>query len=148
MTNIEREQILVASILDDPKAKWGPNVSTALAYAPDYWESVEAKPIAWAIVQFHVKGKIPDRLEIQAYLNKGAGGWFPEVSKFIEHPTFGPSNALPMSCAETVAGELLPGYRDKQIRKTIGEAWEKLQRTPSAAREVAATLKYQLEAWV
>jgi hypothetical protein len=53
-----------------------------------------------------------------------------------------------MSCAETVAGELLPGYRDKQIRKTIGEAWEKLQRTPSAAREVAATLKYQLEAWV
>jgi hypothetical protein len=140
MTNIEREQILVASILDDPKAKWGPNVSTALAYAPDYWESVEARDIAQRIVMCHVKGVEPSPGAV-----KKINGWIHVT--WINHPTFSSSNSLPMSCAETVAGELLPGYRDKQIRKTIGDAWEKLQRTPEKAKEVAATLKHQLEAW-
>ena len=140
MTNIEREQILVASILDDPKAKWGPNVSTALAYAPDYWESVEAAKLAEGIVFCFVKNQNPWPSMVRSKV-----GW--DYVQCFQHPIFGPSNALPMSCAETVAGELLPGYRDKQIRKTIGDAWEKLQRTPERAREVAATLKHQLEAW-
>ena len=140
MTHIEREQCLVASLLEDPHWKWGPNVSTALTHW-ERWESVESKPIAKIILELGVKGKAASRSMVQPHLNDDEWNW-------MKYPIFTACNSLPSSCLESLVEPLLPLYRDKQIREVIGDAYQQLIDKPEVAVEVARRLREELEACV
>lgn len=97
--------------------------------------------VAKGIVSCHMENINPSRFFVQDALGKEYGKW-------VNHPDYGPIYAFPESCWETLAMDILPLYRNKQIKATIGEAWSRLHTHPHEALVVAQQLKNRLEAWI
>jgi len=130
MTIAKKECVVVASVLMDD-GKPGPNICTALAYAPTYWESPEAGKLAEAIVKVVGRGFRPSATMVKAMLEECYKPW-------IDHPTF--KDGLPLSCAESVAAELLPVYRRRRIAAAIADAYQAVIEHPESTVKVARAL--------
>lgn len=135
MTQSEKECCLVASILECPTAKLGPNACTALA-SWVYWSSPEASKLAEAIGKVIGRGKVPSRAMVRAVVELQYVDW-------VSHSSFMAS--LPVSCLETLAGELLPGYHRKRVMGVISEAYSKCLNWPHDATDIARQLHRELE---
>lgn len=92
---VEGEAIVVTTVLDNPVAKLPPNICTALAYAPDFWDSVEAREIARGINYAMRKGRPTHRAVVKTFMAE-------EYRKWLEHPMFVES-WLPLGLAEVEA---------------------------------------------
>jgi len=130
MTITKKECVIVASVLLDD-GKPGPNVCTALAYAPTYWESPEAAKLAEAIVKVVARRFRPSAPMVRAAVDPQYCGW-------IDHPMF--RDGLPLSCAESVAAELLPVYRRRRIAAAIADAYQAVVEQPESTVKVAKGL--------
>ena len=131
------ECVLVGSVLENPTAKLGPNICTALAYAPEYWDSVEAAKVAEGINKC-----IRDRRPTHPSLVKW-GTLDREYRDWVDHPMF--KDTLPLSCMEPDAIRLVERYHCKRIVAAIAKAYEKLIDKPELAKEVGLDLKLKLE---
>jgi len=130
MTIAKKECVIVASVLlDDGKPEM--NVCTALAYAPTYWESPEAAKLAEAMLRCTRHGWKIGPETVRNMLNK-------EYRPWLDHPTF--KDGLPLSCAESVAAELLPVYRRRRIAAAIADAYQAVVEHPEATVKVAKGL--------
>jgi hypothetical protein len=138
MTIERREQIIVASCLTD-HGKLGPCIATALAYAPTYWESVEAGRLAEGIGKVLRRGFVPSLAMIKAMTE-------PEYRPWIDHPTF--KDGLPLSCAEEEARVLLPHYQAKRLVAVVGKCYQEMLDKPDKAPLWALHLKLELGALV
>ena len=134
--SVELECVLVASVFENPTIKPGPNMSTALAYAPDYWDSVEAGIVAGGIREATKRGRPTHRKVVEFILNPLYRGW-------LNHPMF--KEGLPLSCIEPEAMKLVRRYHCKRIVATIQKAAEALIDHPEKARQVGMDLKLKLE---
>jgi len=139
MNIVATEQILVASVLTNG-AKPGPCLCTAIAYAPDYWESPEAGKLAQAIGRVFKRGFRASPPMVKAMCE-------PEYRAWLSHPTFGSHNALPLSCAEEEARVLIRHYQNQRILDTISDAYEQVIDHPEKALEVARGLHVALGEW-
>ena len=134
--SIELECVLVSTVLENPTAKLGPNICTALAYAPEYWDSVEAGVVATAINR-----AIRERRPTHPVVIKGM--LVPEYVEWVDHPMF--KDALPLSCMEPEALWLVERYHRKRIVNTIATAYQQLIDKPELAKEVGRELVVKLE---
>jgi len=130
MTISKKECVIVASVLLDD-GKPGPNVCTALAYAPTYWESPEAAKLAEAMLRCTRHGWRVTAENVRIMADK-------EYRPWIDHPTF--KDGLPLSCAESVAAELLPVYRRRRIAAAIADAYQAVIEHPESTVNVAKGL--------
>lgn len=133
------ECVLVSTILDNPTAKWGPNVCTCLAYAPEFWDSVEARIVAHAICRVLKEGRPTHPVVIKRTLSMLSR----EYADWVDHPMF--KDALPPSCIEHEVFPLIERYHSKRIVATIAQAYEKLIDKPELAKEVGRELVVKLE---
>jgi hypothetical protein len=136
MTTITKECVLVASIFDNPTGKFGASLCTALAHW-EWWESVECKILAQAIVTCMDKQKIPSRSFVRPQLREDYRDW-------PFHPMFGATNALSLELADHEAASLLPIYRNKRIVGAINKAYSDTLEHPEKARAIAASLSQTL----
>ncbi len=136
MTHTQRECIVVASVLSSPEAKPGPNVCTVLAHWP-YFESPEASKVAEAVTVCIRKGWATHRKTVM----KLAGVY----KEWTNHPMFSDHNALPLSCAESAALELIPVYRNKRIVELVGRHYQQMIDKPEKTREISLALRLALE---
>lgn len=134
--SVDLECTLVASVFESPLAKLGPNMCTALAYAPDYWDSVEAGIVAGGVREAMKRRRPTHPKVVEQMLNPLYRAW-------VNHPMF--SQGLPLSCMEVDALRLVANYHDKRIVATIQKAAEVLIDHPEKAREVARELRAKLE---
>ena len=129
MTITKSECVIVASVLLDD-GKPGPNVCTALGFW-NYWESPEAAKLAEAMLWCHKKGWKVSPENVRCALSK-------EYQPWIDHPTF--KDGLPLSCAESVAAELLPVYRRRRLAAAIADAYQAVVEHPESTVKVAKEL--------
>ena len=128
----QREEWVVASLLDNLDKPWGPNLCTALAQT-DYWQNPIALRIARAIHQSRdnlTKTGISIRID-------------PADAMWLMHPSF--MNGLPLDLAEYEAYDLCVYYRGKRLERLIGEALQKLKDHPEHGKCVAESLRSALE---
>lgn len=130
------ECVLVSTILDNPTTKWGPNVCTCLAYAPEFWDSVEARIVAEGINKVIREGRPTHPAVVKGKLLTG-------YQDFLNHPMF--KDALPLSCIEHEVFPLIERYHNKRIVNTIATAYQQLIDKPELARGVGLDLKIHLE---
>ena len=130
------ECILVSSCLDNPTARFGPNICTALAYAPEFWDSVEAGKLAEAINKIIRQGRPTHPMVVRGKLETQYVEW-------VNHNVF--KDALPLSCMEPEALRLVERYHNKRIVATIARAYEKLIDKPELAKEVGPDLVLKLQ---
>ena len=130
------ECVLVSSCLDNPTAKLGPNICTALAYAPEFWDSVEARILASGINKAIREGRPTHPTIVRRNVLSAYRDW-------VDHPMF--KDGLPLSCMEPEALLLVERYHNKRIVATIAQAYEKLIDKPELAKEVGFDLKLKLE---
>ena len=130
MTIAKKECVVVASVIMED-GKLGPNVCSALAYAPTYWESPEASKLAEVIIRVIRRGFKPSAPMIKAITDS-------EYRPWIDHPMF--RDGLPLSCAESVAAELLPMYRRRRIAAAIADAYQAVIEHPESTVKVAKGL--------
>src|SRR5512138_1547847 len=100
MTTIQKEQVVCASIMDYPGAKLSPALCTVIAYWPMF-DSVEASKVGEGIAKCLDKGWRPAPRLVALNLE-------PQYKHWTRHPVF--KDSLPLSCAESVALDLLPHY--------------------------------------
>ena len=129
------ECVLVSTILDNPTAKWGPNVCTCLAYAPEFWDSVEARIVAEGINKVR-KTRPTHPVVVKQHVP-------PECMDWLYHPMF--KDTLPPSCIEHEVFPLIERYHSKRIVNTIANAYQQLIDKPELAREVGRELVVKLE---
>lgn len=134
--SVELECTLVASLFDYPTEKPGPNMSMAIGFAPEFWESVEAGFVANGIKEAMNRGRPTYRKAVEFLLN-------PLYRPWVNHPMF--SQGLPFSCMEQDCEMLVRHYHDKRIHLEIQKAAEVLIDHPEKAREVGMDLKLKLE---
>lgn len=130
------ECVLVSSVLENPTARFGPYICTALAYAPDYWDSVEARVLAEAINKAIREGRPTHPTVVKRNLISAYRDW-------VDHPMF--KDALPLSSMEPEALLLVERYHTKRIVTTIANAYQKLIDKPELAKEVGRELVVKLE---
>ena len=130
------ECVLVGSVLENPTAKLGPNICTTLAYAPEYWDSVEAGVVATAINRALREGRPTHPSVVKRMLSPEYQGW-------TDHPMF--KDTLPLSCMEPDAFRLVERYHCKRIVAAIAKAYEKLIDKPELAKEVGLDLVVNLQ---
>ena len=125
----QREEWVVASLLDNLDKPWGPNICTAIAHG-DYWQNPVARHIARALeVCCHEN---PTLANISRILG-------PEYAPWLRHPTFY-ENGLPLDLAEYEAHDLCVFYRGKRLERIIGDALTKVQEHPEQGKCVAQSL--------
>lgn len=138
-TAVMRERLVVASLLDAPDAKPGPNIATALAHAPMWWEDAAAGNIAEAIRKC---GGRPHTIPLVAeYLQIVDHRW-------LFHSAFNNSNALSMELAEHEAFDLLARYRGKRLAAAVSDAYDKITNHPEKAQQLARALINTLKEFV
>lgn len=136
-----REKLVIASLLDSPDAKPGPNISTALAHAPTWWEDPVSGRLAEAIRVCGVLGRPHTSPLVAEHLIKADRQW-------LFHPSFNPANALPIEIAEVEALDLLVSYRGKRLAAAVNDAYDKITTHPEKARELARALINTLKEFV
>lgn len=130
------ECVLISSVLENPTAKFGPNICTALAYAPKFWDSVEAAKVAEGINVAMRNDRPTHPIVVRSYVE-------PDFQQWMDHPMF--KDGLPLSCVEPEAIRLVERYHNKRIVATIANAYEKLIDKPQLAKELGMDLKLKLE---
>lgn len=135
-----RERCIVASILCAPDAKWGPNISTAIAYATVhcFWDDATAAHLAQAIGACVHSGRPPTPVTVAEHVE-------PDMIQWLSHPDFGDKQAIPMALAEVEALTLVKRYLGKRFQVMIGAAWNESRQHPERVRDMAAKLKVKLE---
>lgn len=126
-----REEWIVASLLNE-RGDWGPNLCTAIAYAPRWWENPVAGRIAEAIAKCAdnpTKGNVSLKLG-------------PEDAMWLLHPTF--MNGLPLDLAEYEALELVKLYHSKRLMDIVGKAYTEAREHPEWATLIARKLRVDL----
>lgn len=136
MTTTKLEQVLCASVMDDHTAKLSPVICTALAYAPEMWESPEAAKVAEGINRAIRKGRPTHRTVVAQMMSPGWNVW-------LDHPMF--NDGLPLSCVEQQANDLLNHYHNKRIVAMLGKAYQQGLENPEKALTIALGLKMELE---
>lgn len=134
------ECVLVSSVLENPTARFGPNICTALAYAPEYWDSVEARIVAASINAVIRDGRPTHPTVVTKRVIRDSGAQYQHL---VDHPMF--KDALPLSSMEPEALLLVDRYHNKRIVATIARAYEKLIDKPELAKEVGRELVVKLE---
>ena len=138
MTIIQEEQALVASVMESPGERLSHNICTALAYWP-FYDSVEASKVAEGVAKCLDKGWRPTPRIVAITLE-------PQYKHWTNHKIF--KDALPLSCAESLALHLIPHYANKRLIGVVAQAYEQMLTKPESARAVARQLKVNLEEWV
>lgn len=132
-----KEAYLVQELLANLHRTWGPNICTALACAPLYWENDVAARIAVAInksIYNPTKANVMLRLGVMD-------------SRWLFHPDFkgGWDSDTAMFIADFEASTLLPRYRSKKLSEVLGrfysEAFEHPERHAAIAKQVVGELK-------
>lgn len=136
MTISKLECVLCSSVLDAPTAQLGPNVCTALAYAPDYWESVEGAEVAIAINLAIKKGRPTHRAVVSQFM-------LCESAEWLNHPTF--NDGLPLSAMEPEALRLVEHYHKKRIVDMMGKAYSAAHENIDQSAYIAHKLMVELE---
>lgn len=136
MTTTKLECCLCSSVLDAPTAKLSPVICTALAYAPEMWESPEAAKVAEGINRAIRKGRPTHRAVVDLLMDRDYREW-------LKHPVF--NDGLPLSCIEHQVKDLLVIYQAKRIVMALGKAYERASVAPDRARDIALALKMELE---
>lgn len=136
-TSARRERFIVACILDRPEEHPGPNVCTAIAYAPFWWDSPEAAHLADAIGKCWRAMRPVTEPSVAEYLGKQWQQW-------LGHPSFSHGNALSLEIAELEAMDLVRRYEGKRITNVILEAGHKCRVHPERARTIARDLVVKL----
>lgn len=134
----EREVSVVATVLANPTAKLPPNICTALAYAPEYWDSVEAREVAMGIKDAMEWNRPTHKRVVWGYMRAEYRDW-------LNHPDFNTDLPLPMDLAEYEATSLVQRYAQKRIVNYIANAYQEVLDRPEKARVVALDLKLKLE---
>lgn len=130
----QREEWVVASLLDNLDKQFPPYICTILALT-DYWQNPIAQMMAKAIHDV-----LPNHLtKAKIALKLG-----PDGSRWLHHPTFY-ENGLPLDVAEYEAHDLCVYYRGKRLERLLGDAWQRVKTNPDAAKVVAQSLRAQLE---
>ena len=130
------ECVLISSILENPTARFGPHICTALAYAPEFWDSVEAAKIAASINELRSLKRPTHPVLVRIHTD-------PQYMDWVKHPDF--QNALPLSSMEPEALLLVERYHNKRIVATIANAYQKLIDKPELAKEVGFELSLKLQ---
>lgn len=139
-TSARRERCVIASILDSPGSKpWGPNICTALAYAPNFWDDGVAGKVAAAIGQCVHCGRPVTLPSVSEYLSRVDRVW-------LTNPSF--NEALPLDLAEIEAMDLVRRYHGKRLAAALGKAWSDVKAHPERSREIGRQLKVTLEEFV
>jgi len=133
VTITKSECVIVASVLLDD-GKPGANVCTALGFW-HYWESPEAAKLAEGILLCHQMNWKITPYNMRIMVSK-------EYKKWIDHPVF--RDGLPLSCAESVAADLLPVYRRRRIAAAIADAYQEVIEHPESTVKVAKGLMVKL----
>ncbi len=136
MTTSESECIVVASVLCEPHGKPGPATSTVLAFWP-WFDSPEASKLAEGVVACAKRGWRTTPKNVARMVPSDFKDW-------VNHPTFGEFNALPLSCCEVAAKPLVKRYHDRRLVEAIGNAYSKATEHPEKVREIAHDLKQLL----
>ena len=124
-----RERQLLRSILWFPDVKWGPNVSTAIAFIPEFGESglskVAAAILEVAIVRKPTIGAVEDRLR-------------ESLSYLTDCPEPDP---LPLSIQEVEALDMIAYYKGKSLWRLVAQAEQKMRGNFAGAVQAAKELK-------
>lgn len=140
-TSARRERFVVACLLDRPEEKPGPNVCTAIAYSPYWWDNPESAHLAEAIGKCW-RAQRPVTEPIMAeYLTR-------EWQQWLGHPSFSHGNALSLEIAEIEAMDLVRRYHGKRLAAALGKAWNDVKAHPERSREIGRQLKVTLEEFV
>lgn len=133
------EYLVCASFLWEPQPapKPGPNLCTAIAFAPTYWDSPEAAKVAEAIGGCIRRGWRTTPSNVERLLT-------PEFQAWVEHPVFGERAALPFSCAEVEAYKLLRHYNNKRLISVVASSYQKMIDKPEHAQVLAMDLRLGL----
>lgn len=143
MTITQLEYTVCASFLWEPQPapKPGPNLCTAIAFAPTYWESPEASKVADGIGKCMRKGWRVTPKNVGRLLEKDYAPW-------LSHKSFSDRNALPFSVVEHEAYNLVRHYNDKRLIGVVATYYQKMIDKPEAARQLATDLGLNLSNWV
>lgn len=136
-TSARRERFVVACLLDRPEEKPGPNVCTAIAYSPFWWDSPEAGQLASAIAKCWRAQRPVTEPVMAEYLSKQWWTW-------LGHPSFSHGNALSLEIAEVEAADLVRRYFGKRVAVLLGDAAHRVRVHPENARMIVSVLKTAL----
>lgn len=138
---IRKEAYVVQELLANLHRKWGPNICSALAHAPIYWENDVAARIAVAITKCIEN---PTKANVALKLMKSGVD-----HKWLHHPDFagGWDSETAMSIAEWEAGTLLPRYRSKRLSEVLGRHYTEAFEHPERHAEIAARVVGEMKEW-
>lgn len=139
MFTVARMECIICAAVLTNEGTIPPAVCSALAYAPDYWESPEGAKVAEGIGKVLRGGKVPSRPMVKAHIE-------PEYREWLDHPMF--NDPLPWSCLEGEAKDLIRLYRNKRLVSTVGKFYQKMTDKPQAAADLGIALKLELEAMI
>lgn len=135
-----RERTLIASLLDLDNSvgdgKIGPNISSALAHCPEYWDDPEARIVGVAIRACLKSGRPITLCSVSEYLPK-------QYRLIINGKQF--ADGISMELAEYEAFDLLLRYRGKRLSQLLGKAWQQSREHPERAESIKRATIKQLE---
>lgn len=136
--SIRKEAYIVQELLANLHRTWGPNICTALACAPLYWENDVAARIAVAINK-----SIDNPTKAHVALNLGV------EYKWLNHPDFkgGWDCETAMFIADFEASTLLPRYRSKRLSEVLGRFYSEAFEHPERHAEIAKQVVGELKEW-
>lgn len=130
-TSRQREVTIVAAILADcGQSKLGPNISSALAYCPEYWEDAVARKLACAIKCCIKAGRPISDPSLAEYLAIPDREW-------LFNPSFNGQRSTTLAIAEHEAFDLLIRYRGKYMTRVVGRAYDQMMKKPELAYDIA-----------
>ncbi len=138
-TTAHRERCVVGSLLQYPGAPWGPNTSTAIAYAGAFWDDHTAGRLAQALGKCVKAGRPTTGPTVAEYL--GA-----EDQKWLAHPSY--NDTLPLDLVEVEARDLVKRYMGKRLVQLLQKAHQEAQDAPEKATTIALELRVKLEDFV
>ena len=132
----QREEWVVASLLDNLHKPWGPCLAYAVAHH-ELWENPIARKLAKAIAN-----SISNLTMANIARKLGR-----EDSKWLRRSIFY-ENGLPLDIAEYEAHDLCVYYRGKRLAALVGDAWTRLGDHPEQGKCIAESLRSALEEYV
>jgi len=138
-TTAHRERCVVGSLLQYPGAPWGPNTSTAIAYASAFWDDPTAGRLAQALGKCVKAGRPTTGPTVAEYLSA-------EDQKWLAHPSY--NDTLPLDLVEVEARDLVKRYAGKRLVSMLRVAYEQAVLSPEKATAIALELRVKLEDFV
>lgn len=131
-----RECTLIATLLDLGGGKIGPNVSSALAHCPQFWDDPLARIVGVAIKACVRVGRPITLCSVSEFLPR-------DSRHLLGAREF--EDGLPMSLAEIEAYDLLLRYRGKRLAAVLGMAWQQAREHPERADVIRRSTIKELE---